>query len=263
MIATFVNLSDYPLDKPDGAGYQSLVEISRQKLVKTGLINLPNFLTRDGIDAFNSEIDERMPQAFYSEHGPNSYFDEYPGELPYDILNSTSFCMGRDKLLNTGMDTLYHWPPMRRLIGDITGNENVYMHEDPSNALIVQMYKTGCEIGWHFDRALFASIINLSEPTAGGVFECVPDLRTEDDPGYDDVREVLEGRSARVQKHYIKAGSLTLMLGRHTFHRVTRVEQETPRISLVLTYELRPGVHLDAAARMRIFGPSVPSEPIF
>ncbi len=262
MIASLVNLSDYPLDKPDGARFRSLVETLGRQLAETGLINIPNFLTPNGIEKFNNEINERMPQAFYSEHGPSSYFDAYPGELPYDILNSTSYCMGRDKLLNTDMDTLYHWQPMRRFIAGITGNERVYLHEDPSNALIVQMYKAGCEIGWHFDGALFASIINLSQPTAGGVFECVPDLRSEEDPGYGEVREVLEDRSTRVQKHYMEAGSLTLMLGRYTFHRVTRIEQEKPRISLVLTYELRPGVHLDGAARKRIFGPSAPSEPV-
>jgi len=262
VIASLVNLTDYPLDQPDSGQYRSLVDSLGRQLAETGLINIPNFLTLNAIEKFNNEINERMPQAFYSEHGPSSYFDAYPGELPYDILNSTSYCMGRDKLLNTEMDTLYHWEPIRRFIAGITGNERVYLHEDPSNALIVQMYKAGCEIGWHFDGALFASIINLSRPTAGGVFECVPDLRSEEDPGYGEVREVLEGRSTRVQKYYMEAGSLTLMLGRYTFHRVTSIEQEKPRISLVLTYELRPGVHLDGAARKRIFGPSAPREPV-
>jgi hypothetical protein len=60
----------------------------------------------------------------------------------------------------------------------------------------------------------------------------------------------------------MEAGSLTLMLGRYAFHRVTKIEQEKPRISLVLTYELRPGVHLNGAVRKRIFGPSAPSEPV-
>lgn len=259
----FVNLSSYPIDQPSSDRYRSTVEWHRKELGVNGLAILPDFLTSEGVEQFTREIDDRMPQAFYSEHGPNDYFDNLPGKLPYDVLNSTSYCLGRDKLLNTEMDTLYHWPPMRQLIADITGNERIYLHEDPSNALIVQMYKPGCEIGWHFDRALFACIINLSKPTSGGIFECVPYLRSEDDPGYDEVRSVLEGRSTRVQQHHIEAGSLTLTLGRYTFHRVTRVEQERTRTSLVLTYELKPGVHIDAAARKTIFGPSAPDEPVY
>ena len=259
MRSTFVNLSDYPVDQPKCHEYRSMVERLKQELAAAGLVILPNFVTEAGVHKFNDEIDRRMPDAYFSEHGPNAYFDDYPGELPYEILNSTSYCLGRDKLLNSEMDNLYRWPPMRQLIGDITGNGSIYLHEDPSNALIVQMYKPGCEIGWHFDRALFACIINLREPTAGGVFECVPDLRSERDPCYDEVREVLEGRSARVQSHRVSAGSLTVMLGRHTFHRVTRVEREEPRTSLVLTYELKPGVRIDAADRRTIFGPNAPS----
>lgn len=258
MISPFVNLADYPLERPRTDQYRSVVERLRQDLITTGLVVLPNFVTEEGVDRFNDEIDRRMPDAYFSEHGPNAYFDDYPGDLPYEILNSTSYCLGRDKLLNTEMDELYRWPSMRQFIAAITENETIYLHEDPSNALIVQMYKPGCEIGWHFDRALFACIINLSEPTAGGIFECVPDLRSGEDPCYDEVKEVLEGRSTRVQRHRVEAGSLVIMLGRHTFHRVTRVEREKPRTSLVLTYEVKPGVRISAADRRTIFGPTAP-----
>ena len=53
------------------------------------------------------------------------------------------------------------------------------------------MYKPGCWTGWHFDRAVFTTIINLSEASGGGVLECAPDIRTEGNPGYDAVRDVL------------------------------------------------------------------------
>ena len=54
----------------------------------------------------------------------------------------------------------------------------VFLHEDPTKALVVQMYKPGCWTGWHFDRAILTTIINLGEPAGGGFFECAPDIRT-------------------------------------------------------------------------------------
>ena len=253
-----INLKDYPLDVKDSDVYRDLVATHRRKLVDTGLTILPGFLTSTGVELFNAQIDQRMHQAYFSEHGPSSYFSDYPGELQHDILDSISYCMGRDKLLNTAMDTLYQWSPVRSLVADVTGNPEVFLHEDPSNALIVQMYKPGCKIGWHFDRALFACIINLSEPAAGGVFECAPNLRSEEDPGYDEVQKVLEGTSDRVQRHQVPAGSLSIMLGRYTFHRVSEIAGLRPRTSLVLTYETRPGVRISDADRATIFGPDAP-----
>ncbi len=260
MNTAYINLSDYPIDQPQSSRYQTLVKTLRKSFVETGLINIENFLTPEGIVKFNSQINERMPQAYFSQHGPSSYFDDFSDLLPNESLNSSSHCLGRSDLLDTEMDTLYHWPPMRQFIADVTGNERIYVHEDPSNALIVQVYKPGCSVGWHFDRALFSSIINLSEPLSGGVFECVPGLRTEQDPCFDEVRDVLLDRSGRVQKHHIKAGSLSLMLSRYAFHRVTQIEQGKPRISLILTYELKPGVRIDAEDRKMIFGPAAELE---
>lgn len=253
-----VNLADYPIDRPESVKCRSVVDAFRDRLSETGLINLEGFLTPDGVATFRSEIDARLPDAFHSVHGPQAYFDNFPGDLPGDVLGSKTWCMGHHLLGGTAMDALYRWAPTRRFIAALTGHREVFLHEDPTNALVVQMYRPGCWTGWHFDRALFTTIINLGEPAGGGVFECAPDIRTEDDPHYEDVREVLLSRSERVKRHEMKAGSLTLMLGRYSIHRVTEVAPGADRISLVLKYETQPGVHISAADRRLIYGPSAP-----
>ena len=156
------------------------------------------------------------------------------------------------------MDELYTWEPLRRFVADITGNREVFLHEDPTNALVIQLYKPGRWTGWHFDRAIFTTIVNLGEPEDGGVLECATDIRTEDDPGYEAVDDVLNGRSDRVQRHHMQAGSLTLMLGRYSLHRVTKIVGDADRISLVLKYETEPGVFISAADRRWIYGPDAP-----
>ncbi len=254
----FVNLSDYPLDKPESSEYRSLVMTLRKGLAATGLINLENFLTPEGVEVFREEVYARAPDAYYSVHGAQAYFDKFPGQLPSNVLGSETHCMGHHQLQDTAMDALYRWKPTRQFIAAITDNPEVFLHEDPTNALVVQMYKPGCWTGWHFDRAIFTTIINLGEPAGGGVFECAPDIRTEDDPHYDDVREVLLNQSDRTQRYEMKSGSLTLMLGRYSIHRVTTVEPGTDRISLVLKYETQPGVFISEADRKLIYGPSAP-----
>lgn len=253
-----VNLTDYPIDRPDCAQYRSLVSDLRERLSVTGLINLEAFLTPEGVGALREETYEKAPDAYHSVHGAQAYFDHFRGEYPDGVVGSDTYCMGHHVLRDTAMDALYRWEPTRRFIASLTGNGEVFLHEDPTNALVIQMYKPGCWTGWHFDRAVFTTIINLSEPSGGGVLECAPDIRTEDNPGYDAVRDVLFERSARVRRQPMKAGSLTLMLGRYSIHRVTSVEPGSDRLSLVLKYETQPGVYISAADRKWIYGPSAP-----
>ena len=59
----------------------------------------------------------------------------------------------------------------------------------------------------------------------------------------------------------LKAGSLVMQLGRYTLHRVSEVEGETPRISMIISYEEKPGIHMTSATRRKIFGPTAPALP--
>ena len=254
----YVNLSEYPIHEPESDAYSQLVRSFSQLLSDEGLINLENFLTPDGIEKYRSEIYQRSSDAFHSVHGAQAYFKDFPGELPDGVLGSNTYCLGHHDLTGSNMDSLYQWQVLRRFIAALTSLPEVFLHEDPTNALVVQMYKPGCWTGWHFDRAIFTTIVNLGEPDDGGVFECAPDIRTENDPHYDDVREVLLNRSEKVVRHDMKAGSLTLMLGRYSLHRVTEIKQKSDRISLVLKYETEPGVFISAADRKLIYGPKAP-----
>ena len=56
-----VNLTDYPIDRPDCAQYRSLVSDLRERLSVTGLVNLEAFLTPEGVGALREETDEKAP----------------------------------------------------------------------------------------------------------------------------------------------------------------------------------------------------------
>ena len=182
--------------------------------------------------------------------------------IPRNTFASTeSYRLARHHMSGTDLDALYCWQPMRDFVADLTGHPRVHLSGDPSNGLVVQEYREGCRQAWHFDQALFSTILNLGEAEAGGLFECVPNLRTENEPHYSEVKSVLAGSSDRIQRYKVKAGSFTVMLGRYALHRVTPVQGHVPRISVVLSYELQPGIYMDLATRKISFGPSAPDLP--
>lgn len=266
MNISFVNLIDYPINQPNTQVYQSLVAEQRNLLADKGMINLPGFLTPEGVGTYKQEIHDRMDTAYHAvtERHPYGYHrsDQFPEYHPRNILTAAqTYRLAHHLMQETEIDELYRWLPMRQFIADITSNDVVYLSGDPSNGLVVQVYKEGCGQAWHFDQALFSTILNLAESVSGGVFECAPEIRTEDAPNYEEVKRVLDGESACVQKHYVKEGSFTVMLGRYTMHRVTTIEKQQPRISAVLSYELKPGLHMDLDTRKNSFGPAAPALP--
>ena len=266
MTSHYVNLEDYPIDRVESDDYKSLIAKLRSDLETIGFINLEGFLSPDGVGQFMEEIEDRQSIAFHavSLRHPYGYTpsDEFPTDHPRNIFAKTeSYRLARHHFKDSRLDEFYQWPPLRTFIADLTGHPRIYLNADPSNALVVQVYRQGCRIAWHFDQALFSTILNLAESESGGIFECAPNLRTESDPNYAEVKSVLTGESPRVQSLKVKAGSFSIMRGRYTMHRVTPVEQDTPRVSVVLSYEVKPGVVMDLPTRRISFGPDTPELP--
>ena len=260
-----INLEKYTLDYPETDRYRQIVTECSRELSQTGLVNLENFLTREGTSRLVAEIEARMPESHFAQRRDNPYgapiTDDLPDDHPYRILAPTErYGIAFHQMRGTVIEDLYRWPALRKFVADVTDHSKLYLHDDPCNALVVQIYKTGGGLAWHFDRALFSTILNLQESEAGGAFECVPGLRNPADPCFDEVRDVLLGHSRRVEQHYAKPGSFSIMLGRYALHRVTTIEGPTPRMSLILSYEDRPGVRLDVSTRRKFFGPMAPDD---
>ena len=148
MNISLVNLSKYPLDRPDSDGYRSLIKTAQQELKDKGLVNLEAFLTPETVAYFNREIDDLMPQVFHRAATENPYGTDGSDEFPQDHPQNTRgpmerYGLSRHQLLQTRMDELYCWPPMRQFIADIMARDIVYLSADPSNGLVLQIYKEG------------------------------------------------------------------------------------------------------------------------
>ena len=264
-VTSLVDLERYPIDDPDSARYRAVVARGRRELAANGALALEGFITAAGLERLQAEAAGLVARSQFSAKQESPYgltaAADVPRDHPYRIKGtSRRHCAAHHKMPGTALDALYRWPPVRRLVADLVAKPELFLHEDPSNALVLMIYKTGDRLAWHFDRAQYSTIIELQASEAGGVFEYVPDLRSADDECFDDVRAVLTGERSRVVAPRTKPGAFTMIEGNFAMHRVTPIEGATPRISLVLSYEEEPGVRLDVATRKFFFGDDAPDD---
>ena len=263
--ATLIDLERYPIDDPASARYREVVARGRRDLVANGALALEGFITAAGLERLQAEAARLVPQSQFSAKQESPYGltddDDVPQDHPYRIKGTSQrHCAAHHKMPGTALDALYRWPPVRRLVAGLMAKPELFLHEDPSNALVLMIYKTGDQLAWHFDRAQYSNIIELQASEAGGAFEYVPGLRKADDECFDDVRAVLNGERSRVVRPRTKPGAFTMIEGNFAMHHVTPIEGATPRISLVLSYEEKPGVRLDVATRKFFFGDDAPDD---
>ena len=265
-VASLVDLERYPIDKPNSAQCQEIIAHGHRELVENGALALEGFLSEAGLERLRAEASVLVSRAQFTSKRENPYGStadvNVPEGHPYRITGlSERHHVAYHMMPETGLDAFYRWPPLRQLVADLMAKPKLFLHEDPSNALVLMVYKAGNHLAWHFDRAQYSNIIELQSGEAGGVFEYVPRLRTADDECFADVAAVLKGERSRVVQSGQRPGAFTMIKGNTTLHRVTDVEGERPRLSLVLSYEEEPGVKLDYETRKFFFGDDVPRHP--
>ena len=264
--ARFVDLDLYPLTTPDSASYRHIVDDSRARLSQHGLLALPGFLSPEGLRLLLEDARRLEPKAYRSVKEGNPYgvpvTDDMAEHHPARFLSSTErHGVAFHDMGGTVMETLYRWAPLHRFVADILGLPKLYLHEDPSNAVVLQIYKPGDHLAWHFDRANFSTTLQLQEADEGGYFEAAPGIRDEDEENFEAVRSLLCGDQDPPFKRRSDPGTFVIMYGRNCLHRVTEVFGDRARISLILSYEEEPGLKLDPELRKLFFGPEAPDDP--
>ena len=154
---------------------------------------------------------------------------------------------------------LYESDEVLRFVAAALGIDPLFRSDDPLGALNYMYYAPGDELGWHFDGADFVVTLLLQAPSAGGVFEFAPMLRSEGDRNDDGVRALLAGTSDRIRTMSGEPGTLALFRGHWSPHRVTPVEGSRTRINAVLSYASAPG-HRLGEETYRLFYGRTPAE---
>jgi hypothetical protein len=156
-----------------------------------------------------------------------------------------------------GVRQIYESEPVMEFIAKVLEKERIFRYADPMGALNISVMTSGDYLRWHFDQTDFVVSIALQDSDEGGDFEYVPFIRSKQDENYPGVKDVLMGSSTTVERLPMCPGTLVLFEGRHSIHRVTRIQGETPRLVALLGYDTQPGVMSTEHLRYMRYGRTV------
>ncbi|RUX30978.1 2OG-Fe(II) oxygenase [Mesorhizobium sp. M7A.F.Ca.US.011.01.1.1] len=255
-----LDLNRYPLDREGSAEWQRLVEQSVAALEADGMFNLEGFL-RPGVAeqavreiqpvmAARSHVHKRMHNIYFKPDIPELAPD-HPALRKVETISHT---VCADQIPGSVVLAIYEYEPLLRFLAATMGKPRLHVMQDPLARTNVMAYRAGEALNWHFDRSEFTTTLLLQAAERGGDLEYRTDLRSDDNPNYDGVARLLEGRDPDSKILCMKPGTLNVFRGKNTAHRVTTVEGERERMIAVFSYYEKPGVMFSAEERVGFYG---------
>ena len=260
--AAMVDLAGYPIVDLETPAARDLVARCRHQLEGFGALTLPGFIRAEAVGPLAEEGRVLAPLAYEYSEDHTCYFEPanraFPSAHPRrHMLHSVKGGVAADRIgTDTMLGRLYLWDGLLNFIAAVLGEARLYRHADSMAALNINVFATGQQLNWHFDRADFAVTLSLQAPEAGGSFEYVPRLRGPGDENYDGVSRTLAGGRKGVRRLAFPPGTLAVFRGHHALHRVTPVRGPRSRLAAVLSYVREPGVRFTPYAQKLFYGRS-------
>jgi hypothetical protein len=255
-----LDLEAYPLDKPGTPQWLKLVEKCRADLASAGMYNLAGFVRPAALDRAMDEIKPIMETlSFVHKRSHNIYFKkEVPGLAPghpaLRQVQTINHTVCGDQIPQSVPAWIYEWPQFAVFLAATMEKETLFAMRDPLARVNVMSYRDSEALNWHFDRSEFTTTLLLQEPSGGGDFQYRSDLRTDNDPNYDGVARLLEGKDKEVKTLKLAAGTLNVFKGKNTLHRVTQAKGPRERYIAVFSYYERPGVMFTKEEQIGFYG---------
>jgi len=258
--ADLIDLERYPVGDSGSPEFWGFVGECRKRLAKDGVILMPGFTTGDATRVLRDEAVALLPGAYYCDIRHNCYLQPSDPSFPPDHPRNRTHRNNKGGIANdlipgsALLRRIYDWKPLRDFLAAVLGLDALYPLADPLSSLNINVHRTGQIQGWHFDGARFAVTLMLQAAEAGGRFEYVLNLRSDEDPNYAGVARVLDGDRAHVRSIDIDDGMLIVFRGHHSLHQVTAPEGGRLRINAIFSYAAQPGVMLHEHTRRLFYG---------
>jgi hypothetical protein len=258
-LRSLVDLDSYPLFALESRPER--LDAWRSQLKATGAAELPGFLTPTGVAAMVAEA-RSLAERAYRSGGIGTAYLTLPDNSapvghptrwlgPYGLGAVAYDLMPRESLLRR----LYEWDPVKDLIEAILDRGPIYRYADPFGALNLAVMAAGDQLQWHFDQTDFVVSLAIEPSESGGDFEVATLIRSAAEERYDAVAGVLDGSDhSPVVTLPMTAGTLLIFEGRHSLHRVSPVQGETPRLVGLLAYDTEPGTMGSELLRQNRYG---------
>lgn len=232
-----VDLGRYPIDCPDSAAYERLIEDLRRELDQDGCAVLPGFVHEDGLSQLLKEAEATVDNAHRSFNRTNAYFTQddprlelnHPVRRFYDRSNAF---VPADNFPKSGpLRRIYEFEGFLPFIRDALNEpeDRFFRYDDPLADVIVNVVEEGQGFPWHFDTNNYTVTLAIQNGEDGGAFEYVPNLRSAAEENFSTVASVLDGNRALVRTLELQPGDLQIFKGRYSLHRVAPVRGERRR----------------------------------
>ena len=259
---SLVDLDRYPIDQSGTPGYDATVQAARRGLRSAGCAVIKDLVRPEALRSLSREIVERKSATYYSQQTINPYFHtdvngEFPGHHPVNtfIERSSGFIPGDAWDKGCATDHLFRSPALARFLADCLEITELHCYADPLAGLTANILDPGQQFTWHFDTNEFAVTVLVDEADEGGLFEFVPNIRSDGDKGFDRIQQVLEGGRDGVITLDLRPGDLQIFRGRYSLHAVTRVPARSqPRHAAVFAHSEQPGVIGRVVRTRQLFG---------
>jgi hypothetical protein len=216
----------------------------RERFERDGYLELRDALPPETIARWRAEATQLFGQARDISRTSGRHV------LAYRVLTGDVVRAGMP-----GLFDFYDAEPTRAWVAAVTGAEEIHPSPNLMSAINVNILQGGHRYRWHFDANPYTALLYLSTTprSAGGELELYPNLREgrRDDPDWDaHVTSEEHLRSRRRVSVRSRAGTLVLIDGSVTYHRVAPVTEPCDRLSVPMVFppfreEERPA-HLDA-----------------
>ncbi len=265
-IARLIDLDRYPVHDLADLRTQELIARCRADLESQAFAVLDDFLTPAAVSLLWHESMSLMDRSHRREAVRSAYLEtpdredtSLPQDHPRRQFFRTSWGVVADDLIPAehGLRQLYAWDGLTAFFAEALQVRPLYRHADHFQALNINVLNRGDEQAWHFDDMDFVVLLYLTTPQAGGLLECASLVRSDDDPRYDLVAQAFDGSYAGLRRLPTVAGTVTIMRGHHSVHRVLPVEGSVPRLTAVLAYDRVPDKHESDQLNAAMFGERV------
>ena len=256
---TILDLGRYPLGALDSEAGRALVARCQDDLKRDGMFNLDGLVRPEAVTQIAQGLSPILDtRAFTHARRHNIYFKpeveglsaDHPALTEFETVNHT-ICA--DQMADTVLIDIYEFALLAAFLAAVMDKPALHVMADPLARVNVMRYHAGEALNWHFDRSEFTTTLLLQAPAAGGVFQYATDLRTDEDPRYEDVARLVRG-DWPVEEMRLTPGTLNVFKGRNTAHRVSPIEGEVPRMIAVFSYYDRPGVQFSESERLGFYG---------
>ena len=231
-VASLVDTDRWPMND------NALTSQLNQAFVDENIVVLPGFIKESALPGLVAECDELAQAAYHTTVNANLEvvaYDQFP----------------KDSVIRA----LYEWEPLMEFVARVLGEKQLYRYADPFGALNLAVMRDGHELGWHFDQTDFVVSIALQPSLEGGHFENVPRIRSMSNDNVETVAAIRNGeRNDLVRIEPMTPGTLMVVNGRWSYHRVSKVHGAVARHVALLAYDTKPGTDSNTELKLGRYG---------